>query len=52
MFSQDLVQGIVDGVVVFATDLLMPAMAIFFVFSMGLRMLMYYTVKREDWFSK
>ena len=52
MFSQDLVQGIVDGVVVFATDLLMPAMAIFFVFSIALRMLMYYTVKREDWFSK
>lgn len=52
MFSQDLVQGIVDGVVVFATDLLMPAMAIFFVFSISLRILMYYTVKREDWFSK
>lgn len=52
MFSQDLVQGIVDGVVVFATDLLMPAMAIFFVLSISLRMLMYYTVKREDWFSK
>lgn len=52
MFSQDLVQSIVDGVVVFATDLLMPAMAIFFVFSIALRMLMYYTVKREDWFSR
>lgn len=52
MFSQDLVQGLVDGVVVFATDLLMPAMAIFFVFAMTLRVLIYYTVKREDWFSK
>lgn len=52
MFSQDLVQGLVDGVVVFATDLLMPAMAIFFVFSIALRVLMYYTVKREDWFTK
>lgn len=52
MFSGDMVQGIVDGVVVFATDLLMPAMAIFFVLSISLRFLMYYTVRREDWFSK
>lgn len=52
MFSQDFVQGIVDGTVVFATDLLMPAMGIFFVASMTLRVLIYYTVKREDWFSR
>jgi biopolymer transport protein ExbB/TolQ len=52
MFSQDLVQGLVDGVVVFATDLLMPAMALFFVVAMALRFLVYYTVRREDWFSK
>lgn len=52
MFSQDLVQGLVDGVVVFATDLLMPAMAVFFLFAISLRVLIYYTVKREDWFSR
>lgn len=52
MFSQDFIQGMVDGVVVFATDLLMPAMIFFFVFSVTLRALIYYTVKREDWFSK
>lgn len=52
MFSQDLVQGLVDGVVVFATDLLMPAMALFFICAMALRFLVYYTVRREDWFSK
>jgi hypothetical protein len=52
MFSQNLVQGIVDGVVVFATDLLMPFMGIFFVLAVTLRVLIYYTVKREDWFSK
>lgn len=52
MFSQDLVQGLVDGVVVFATDLLMPVMAIFFVLAISLRCLIYYTVRREDWFSK
>lgn len=50
--SQDLVQGIVDGVVVFATDLLMPAMGLFFILAASLRFLIYYTVKREDWFSK
>jgi hypothetical protein len=38
--------------VAFATDLLMPMMAIFFVLAAGLRFLIYYTVKREDWFSK
>lgn len=52
MFSQDLVQGLVDGVVVFATDLLMPVMAVFFMFAISLRCLIYYTVRREDWFSK
>jgi hypothetical protein len=52
MFSQNLVQGIVDGVVVFATDLLMPMMALFFIAAMSLRILIYYTVKREDWFTK
>lgn len=52
MFSQVFVQSIVDGVVVFATDLLMPVMAIFFVMAISLRFLIYYTVKREDWFSR
>ncbi|WPU65717.1 hypothetical protein [Peredibacter starrii] len=52
MLSQGLVQGLVDGVVVFATDLLMPAMAVFFVLAISLRCLIYYTVKREDWFAK
>lgn len=52
MFSQNLVQGLVDGVVVFATDLLMPAMAVFFIGAVILRCLIYYTVKREEWFSK
>ena len=52
MFSQSFVQSIVDGVVVFATDLLMPVMGAFFVFAIVLRCLIYYTVKREDWFSK
>jgi hypothetical protein len=52
MFSQNFVQNLVDGVVVFATDLLMPAMLGFFIFAVVLRSLIYYTVKREDWFGK
>lgn len=51
MFSQDLVQKMVDGVVVFATDLLMPTMVAFFVGALILRVLTWYTVKREYWFS-
>lgn len=52
MFSQDVVQSIVDSTVVFATDLLMPFMGIFFVVALSLRFLIYFTVKREDWFSR
>lgn len=51
MFSQDLVQKMVDGVVVFATDLLMPTMVLFFMSAIVLRVLTWYTVKREYWFS-
>ncbi|MCE3011576.1 MAG: hypothetical protein LW878_00775 [Proteobacteria bacterium] len=51
MFSQDLVQKMVDGVVVFATDLLMPMMVAFFLGAIVLRVLTWYTVKREYWFS-
>ncbi len=52
MFSQEFVQNTVDGVVVFATDLLMPAMVLFFFGAIALRVLIYYTVKREEWFSR
>jgi hypothetical protein len=52
MLSQSFVQSIVDGVVVFATDLLLPTMGMFFLASVCLRVLIYYTVKREHWFSR
>lgn len=52
MGSQGIVQGIVDGVVMFATDLLMPAMGLFFIATITLRILVWYTVRREEWFSK
>jgi hypothetical protein len=52
MFSQDSIQAMVDLVVKFSTDLLMPFMVFFFLFAVGLRALIYFTVKREEWFSK
>lgn len=51
MLSQEFVQKLVDGVVVFATDLLMPTMVLFFIGALVLRVLTWYTVKREYWFA-
>lgn len=52
MFSEDVIQSLVDGLVIFATDLLMPVMVLVFVGAIITRGLVYYTVKREEWFSK
>jgi len=46
------VHGIIDGLVVFATDLLIPFMGVLFVFAIVMRLLVYYTVKRQEWFAK
>ena len=47
-----IVHGIIDGLVIFATDLLIPFMAILFVLAVVMRTLVYYTVKRQKWFSE
>ena len=52
MVSQEIIQRLIDGLVLFATDLLMPVMAVGFVLAVILRWLIYYTVKREDWFTR
>lgn len=52
MFSEEIIQSLVDGLVIFATDLLMPVMVVAFVVAVITRGLVYYTVKREEWFSK
>jgi hypothetical protein len=52
MFSEGLIQGFVDGLVLFATDSLLPCMGIIFVSGIFLRTLIFYTVKREDWFAR
>ena len=51
MFDQQWIQSMVDGLVNFATDLLMPLMAVSFVAAAAMRLLVWFTVKREEWFS-
>ena len=52
MISQELIQQFVEFLVSFATSLLLPAMVVMFGAGVALRTLIFYTVKREDWFSK
>lgn len=47
-----MIQGVVTVLVEFATDWLLPVMIVAFMFGMAVRGLIYYTVKREDWFAK
>lgn len=51
MFTQKFIQSFIDALVVFATDLLIPAMSFLFISGIVLRILIFYTVKREEWFS-
>jgi hypothetical protein len=52
MVSQDFMTSIVNGLVVFATDLLIPFMAAVFFLGVVFRFLIHFTVKREEWFSR
>ncbi len=52
MFSQSFVQSMVDGLVVFATDLLLPGMIFAFFMAIVFRSLIYFTVSRHEWFTK
>lgn len=47
-----LVHGIIDGLIAFATDLLIPFMCLLFVGSVAMRILVSYTVRRQEWFAK
>ena len=51
-FFQSIIFWIVEGFVKFATDWLMPVMFGVFICAIVLRVLIYWTVKREDWFAK
>ena len=50
--ASQIIQALIDGLVVFATDLLIPVMALMFVGAIGMRVLIYYTIKREEWFAR
>ena len=44
-------QGLIEGLVVFATDLLIPTMIVAFIFAAIFRILIFLNMKREQWFS-
>lgn len=48
----NIIQSLIDGLVVFATDLLIPVMAGLFITALVMRALIYYTIKREEWFAR
>lgn len=50
--SNGIIQSVVDFLVVFATDQLMPLMLIAFAGGLFLRVVLYFTIKREEWFTK
>ncbi len=52
MITQEMVEALVNFLVKFSTDMLMPTMGVLFIIGIALRGLIYYTVKREHWFAK
>ncbi len=51
MAIYELIQALIKGLVVFATDFLLPFMIMTFVLGTGLKIIIHFTVKREYWFS-
>ena len=52
MITQEMVEGLVNFLVKFSTDMLMPTMGFLFIAGVVLRGLIFFTVKREHWFAK
>lgn len=52
MFSQAFITEFVDFLVSYATDWLLPTMAMVFFLGSILRILVWHTVRREEWFAK
>ena len=48
----DLITAILNGIMTFANDALMPVMVASFFVAVALRLLIHYSVKREEWFAK
>lgn len=47
-----LITHIINGIINFANDLLMPLMVFAFIAAVTLRVLIHFTMKREEWFAK
>lgn len=47
-----LITVMIDGIINFANDLLMPTMVLMFIGGVCLRLLIHHTIKREQWFAK
>lgn len=52
METQRIVNSLIEAFVVFAGQWLIPVMLFMFCLSIAIRVLIYYTVKREEWFAK
>ncbi|MEE6249852.1 MAG: hypothetical protein VX583_05595 [Bdellovibrionota bacterium] len=52
MGAQGIIQSLVDGLVVFASDLLIPLLVFTFIVGATLRALIWWTIRREAWFSR
>lgn len=52
MFANDGVQSVIEGIVILAAEWLIPFMVVGFVIGIFLRGLIYYTAKREEWFTR
>jgi len=52
MLSRELVHSIIEFFVEFATDNLLPVMILMWIGGFALRALIFFTVKREDWFAR
>ena len=52
MSSTSFIHQFLNVVIIFATDILMPFMLLAFIVSVVCRGLIYFTVKRHDWFAR
>jgi len=52
MTSDSFSQSLIESLVVFSTQFLIPSMLVLFVLGIVLRSLIFYVMKREDWFSR
>ncbi len=50
--NKPLIEGFITGAALFAKELLLPSLVFLFILGAALRVLIFYTVKRSEWFAK